>query len=338
MKKALVTDINGQDGSFLAELLLAKGYEVFGVWVKGRVGDTQNLPHIADQLHIFDASDTQGLLLAELIKRIQPQEVYHLNAPLRRSHALKIDEVEPHAAATLHMLEAIRLYSPKTKFFQSVSPEVYGHVTSLPIQEETPFYPVSSHGVAELYAVWMVRNFRETYRIFACNGILFSHTSTRCKTQCLTQEIAGALGEIARGRKNVLKLGNLDIVRDWGYAADYAAAMWKMLQEPSAEDFVIATGEGRSVREFVTICGEKLGMDLVWEGQGKKEKGYDALTGKLIVEVCPPFHRRIETDLLGCAKKAKRQLDWEPQTTFDSWVDELLQPYVKVSQDHFQHA
>ncbi|MEL6628661.1 MAG: GDP-mannose 4,6-dehydratase, partial [Bacteroidota bacterium] len=123
-----------------------------------------------------------------------------------------------------------------------------------------------------------------------------------------------------------------------GYAGDYATAMWKMLQEPSAEDFVIATGEGRSVREFVTICGEKLGMDLVWEGQGKEEKGYDALTGKLVVEVCPPFHRRIETDLLGCAKKAKRQLDWEPQTTFDSWVDELLQSYVKVSQDHFQHA
>ncbi|MEL6133543.1 MAG: GDP-mannose 4,6-dehydratase, partial [Bacteroidota bacterium] len=323
---------------YLAEWLLEKGYKVYGVWVKGSVGNYTNIAGIINQIEVFEPATQNGAQLAKLIRQIRPDEMYILNAPLRRSHALRLEQVEPHAAETLQVLEAIRKYAPQTKLFQSVSPEVYGNKTSWPIHEGSPFYPVTSFGMAELYAVWMVRNFRESYGIFAANGILFSHTSPRCKSQCLTQEIAAQMGAIASGEKTVLHLGNLDIVRDWGFAGDYVKAMWQMLQGEEAEDYVIATGKGHSVREFVETCATRLGIELVWEGKGKEERGYDAVTGRMIVQVCPQRCRTVETDLIASPRKAKEKLGWQSQTSFDTWVDALLSSSLSIKEDYLQHA
>ncbi len=328
MKKALITGITGQDGSYLAELLLEKGYEVHGVIRPSssirtaRINHLFNNPEVHDRsmfLHHGDLTDTTNI--STLIRDIEPDEVYNLAAQshVRVSFDLPELTAETDAIGTLTILEAIRKQGlgNKTKFYQASTSELYGLVQETPQTETTPFYPRSPYGVAKLYSFWIVKNYREAYDMFACNGILFNHESERRGYNFVTRKITIGLSKIKLGQQEMLELGNLDAKRDWGYAKEYVEAMWLMLQHDTPEDFVIATGETHSVREFIEAACEELGIKLEWEGEGIDEVGIDKKTCKPIIKINPKYFRPTEVDLLlGNPAKAKAKLNWEAKIKF----------------------
>ncbi len=335
MKRALITGITGQDGSYLAELLLAKGYEVHGVKRRSSLLNTDRIdhlyqdPHEKDRrffLHYGDMTDTSSLV--SIIQKVQPDEIYNLAA---QSHvAVSFEEPEYTANAdalgTLRVLEAIRILKLEhtTRFYQASTSELYGKVQEMPQKETTPFYPRSPYAAAKLYAFWITVNYREAYGIFACNGILFNHESPVRGETFVTRKITRGLSRIKAGLQQSLFMGNLDSLRDWGHARDYAEMQWLMLQQETAEDFVIASGEQHSVRDFINAAAGKLDIHLHWEGEGVEEKGYDT-EGRCRVAVDPRYFRPTEVDtLLGDASKAKAKLGWSPKTSFDQLVTEMV--------------
>jgi GDPmannose 4,6-dehydratase len=334
MKKALITGITGQDGSYLAELLLEKGYEVHGIIRRSSSFNTERIDHLYQDihkkdvklfLHFGDLSD--GSNIAKLLQKIKPDEVYNLGA---QSHVRVSFDIPEYTAdvdgiGTLRILDAIRDSGIKTKFYQASSSELYGQVQETPQRETTPFYPRSPYGCAKLYAFWITKNYRESYGIFACNGILFNHESPRRGETFVTKKITRGFAQIMAGEMDCLYLGNLDAKRDWGYAKDYVEGMWRMLQQKKADDFVLATGETHSVREFIEECAKLSGMQLEWKGQGVKEIGMDRKTKKIIIRIDPKYYRPAEVDLLlGDASKAKKILKWEPKTKFKKLVKIML--------------
>ncbi|MEZ4195110.1 MAG: GDP-mannose 4,6-dehydratase [Candidatus Paceibacterota bacterium] len=328
MKKALITGITGQDGSYLAELLLEKGYEVHGVQRPSssirtaRINHLFNNPEVHDKtlfLHYGDLTDTTNI--SSLIRDIEPDEVYNLAAQshVRISFDLPELTAETDALGTLTILEAIKKQglSNKTKFYQASTSELYGLVQETPQTENTPFYPRSPYGVAKLYSFWIIKNYREAYNMFACNGILFNHESERRGYNFVTRKITLGLSKIKLGQQDILELGNMDAKRDWGYAPEYVDAMWRMLQHDTAEDFVIATGETHTVREFIEAACEELDIKLAWEGEGINEVGIDKKTCNPIIKINPKYFRPTEVDLLlGDPSKAKEKLGWEAQIKF----------------------
>ena len=341
-KKAIITGITGQDGSYLAELLIEKGYEVHGIRRRSSSFNTQRIDHLYSDpnsqktklfLHYGDMTDSSSL--TRIIKKIQPDEIYNLAA---QSHvAVSFEEPEytadSDAIGTLRMLEAIRTLGleSKTKFYQASTSELYGKVLETPQNEATPFYPRSPYGVAKIYAYWITINYREAYNIFACNGILFNHESPRRGETFVTRKITRALSRISLGMQDCLYLGNLDAKRDWGHAKDYVYMQWLMLQQDVAEDFVIATGVQHSVREFIDAASSEIGISITWKGKGKDEKGYDD-NGRCIVAIDPKYYRPAEVEtLLGDSSKAKDILGWEPKISFKDLVSEMINEDMKLA-------
>lgn len=336
MKKALITGVTGQDGAYLAEFLLSKNYEVHGIKRRTSLFNTDRIdhlfkdPHIPGQkliLHHGDMTDSSSLL--RIIQLVQPDEIYNLAA---QSHvAVSFEEPEytanSDALGALRILEAIRILglTQKTKYYQASTSELYGLVQEVPQKETTPFYPRSPYAVAKLYAYWITVNYRESYGIYACNGILFNHESPLRGETFVTRKITRALARIKLGTQDCLYLGNLDAKRDWGHAKDYVIMQWMMLQQEKPEDFVIATNEQKSVRDFVNIAANELGLQITWKGHGVEEKGYDQ-NGRCIVAVDPRYFRPAEVEsLLGDASKAKEKLGWTPRITFAELVKEMVQ-------------
>lgn len=336
MKKALITGITGQDGSYLAEFLLKQGYEVHGLKRPSSQFNTKRIDHLYEDphvegrhliLHYGDLSDSGSLL--HLVQTIQPDEIYNLAA---QSH-VKVSFEEPEytanidALGTLRLLEAIRVcgLEKRTRFYQASTSELYGLVRETPQRETTPFYPRSPYGVAKLYAYWITVNYREAYGIFGCNGILFNHESPVRGETFVTRKITRSLARIKAGLEQTLYLGNLDALRDWGHARDYVELQWRMLQQPEPRDYVIATGDQHSVRDFVNIAAGMLEMDLRWEGEGLDEKAFDR-AGNLVVAVDPRYFRPTEVaTLLGDPSKAARELGWKPRTSFEELVREMVE-------------
>ena len=342
-KSALITGITGQDGAYLAEFLLKKGYVVHGIKRRSSLFNTARIdhlyedPHVPERrliLHYGDMTDSMSLL--RVVEESQPDEIYNLAA---QSHvAVSFEEPEYTANAdglgTLRLLEAIRILgrAKKTRFYQASTSELYGLVRETPQRETTPFYPRSPYGVAKLYAYWITVNYREAYGMFACNGILFNHESPMRGETFVTRKITRALARIKLGLQDCLYLGNLDARRDWGHARDYVEAMWLMLQQKKADDFVIATGVQHSVREFVDAAAAELGMEIIWRGKGAAEKGYD-VKGRVVVAVDPRYYRPAEVDtLLGDAAKARRQLGWKPRVAFRELVAEMAREDLKAAE------
>lgn len=330
MKKALITGITGQDGSYLAELLLEKGYEVHGMIRRASTFNTERLEHIYQDpherkarlfLHYGDLSDSSNI--SRLLMQIRPDEIYHLGAQSHVKVSFDMPEYtgDVTGLGTLRLLDAIRDAGIKTKFYQASSSEMFGLVQEVPQKETTPFYPRSPYGCAKVYGYWISVNYRESYDMFVCNGILFNHESPRRGKTFVTRKITRGLARVKLGLDDCLYLGNLEAKRDWGYAKDYVEAMWLMLQQDKPGDYVVATGETHSVREFVEETCKHLGFDLEWQGKDVEEKGVDKNTGKTIVAIDPRYFRPAEVDLLiGDASKAKKQLKWEPRTAFTELV------------------
>jgi GDPmannose 4,6-dehydratase len=335
MKKALITGITGQDGSYLTEFLIEKGYEVHGIirrsssFNTGRIDHLYRDPHthnIRMFLHYGDLADSSNL--NRILEKVRPDEIYNLAA---QSHVKVSFEVPEYTAdvdgiGTLRLLDAIRETGINTRFYQASTSELYGKVLEIPQSEKTPFYPRSPYGVAKLYAFWIVKNYRESYHLFASNGILFNHESPRRGQTFVTRKISRAVASIHHGRQQKLFLGNLDAKRDWGYAPDYVEGMWMILQHHEADDFVLATGESHSVREFATLAFREIGIELEWQGAGVDEKGIDVRTGTALVEVDPRYFRPAEVDLLiGDPKKATDVLNWKPKLSFPELVKKMVQ-------------
>ena len=322
MKKALITGITGQDGSYLAEFLLEKGYEVHGVTRRASISNTLRIDHLilenAIRLHDGDLSDSSSLI--RIINLVQPDEIYNLAAQSHVQVSFDVPEYsgDVDAIGVLRILEAVRILVliEKTKIYQASTSELYGKVEEIPQNEITPFHPYSPYAVAKQYGFWITKEYREAYGMFACNGILFNHESERRGENFVTRKITLAAGRIAEGIQDHLELGNLDSLRDWGYAKDYVECMWLMLQHKIPEDFVIATGEQHTVRDFTEKAFRVNGMEISWEGKGVNERGYDTKTGKMIVCVNPQWFRPTDVDnLLGDPTKAKTVLGWNPQKT-----------------------
>ena len=330
-KKALVTGITGQDGSYLAELLLAKGYEVHGLIRRSSSFNTARLDHIYQDphdagrrlfLHFGDLNDASSL--NTVLRKIQPDEIYNLGAQSHVKVSFDVPEYtgEVTALGAVRILEAIREAGIRPRFYQASSSELFGKVVETPQRETTPFYPRSPYGVAKLYAYWITVNYRESYGLFACNGILFNHESPRRGETFVTRKITRAVGRIAHGRQESLWLGNLDAQRDWGFAGDYVEAQWRMLQADQPDDYVIATGETHTVREFCDKAFAFAGITLAWEGEGVNETGRCTKTGKTLVRVDPRYFRPAEVELLlGDPAKAKKELGWQPTVTFQELVE-----------------
>lgn len=329
-KKALITGITGQDGSYLAELLLEKGYEVHGMIRRASTFNTHRIDHLYRDrhnkdvrmfLHYGDMTDSSNL--NRLLEKIEPDEIYNLAAQSHVKVSFEVPEytAEVDAIGTLRFLDAIKDTGLKTKFYQASTSELYGLVQEVPQREKTPFYPRSPYGVAKLYAYWITVNYREAYGLFACNGILFNHESPRRGETFVTRKITMAAARIKAGLQDKLYLGNLDARRDWGYAPEYVEGMWLMLQHNQPHDFVLATGKTHTVRQFATLAFGELGIELEWIGKGIDEKGIDKATGKVMVEIDPNYFRPTEVDLLvGDASKAKSLLGWEPKVGFEELV------------------
>lgn len=347
MKKALITGITGQDGSFLAEFLLEKGYEVHGIIRRSSSFNTGRIEHLyidellkdmhisrKVKLHYGDMTDSTNLI--RLIREIKPDEIYNLAA---MSHVKVSFEVPEYTAdtdgiGTLRLLEAVRFlgYEERTRIYQASTSELYGKVQEVPQSETTPFYPRSPYGVAKLYGYWITKNYREAYNMFAVNGILFNHESERRGETFVTRKITLAASRIKKGTQEKLYLGNMDAKRDWGYAKDYVECMWLMLQAEVPEDFVIATGEMHSVREFTTLAFKEAGIELVWNGTGVDEQGIDKATGRILVEVDPKYFRPTEVEqLLGNPEKARTKLGWNPTaTSFEKLVKIMVESDMKL--------
>ena len=344
MKKALVTGITGQDGSYLAELLLKKGYEVHGVKRRASLFNTDRIDHLFQDphekklrliLHYGDMTDSSSL--QRVLQLVKPDEVYNLAA---QSHvAVSFQEPEytanVDALGTLRLLEAIRTlgWSKKTKFYQASTSELFGQVTETPQRETTRFHPRSPYGVAKLYAHWITVNYREAYGLYACNGILFNHESPRRGETFVTRKITRGLARIKLGLDKMIWLGNLDAKRDWGHARDFVEMMWLMLQQSVPRDYVAATGRQNSVRQFVEAAASELGFDLAWKGKGAAERGVDRRTGKTLVALDPRYLRPTEVDtLLGDATKARKELGWKPRVSFDELVREMAREDLAVAE------
>lgn len=330
MKKALITGITGQDGSYLAEFLIKKGYEIHGVirrsssFNTGRIDHLYRDPHVHDRhmiLHYGDLTDSSNL--SRLIEKTAPDEIYNLAAQSHVKVSFEVPEytAEVDALGTLRLLDAIREVGIQTKFYHASTSELYGKAMEIPQTETTPFYPRSPYAVAKLYAFWIVKNYREAYHLFACNGILFNHESPRRGETFVTRKITRAVARIQAGLQDTLFLGNLNAKRDWGYAPDYVEGMWRMLQQQRPDDYLLATGETHSVREFAELAFEEAGIELTWEGENEDEKGIDRMSGRILVQVDPNYYRPTEVDILiGNPEKAKRELGWQPTTDFSELV------------------
>lgn len=337
MKKALITGVNGQDGSFLSDFLLEKGYEVHGIIRRSSSFNTSRIEHLYIEelkssenfyIHYGDMTDTSNII--RLISEIKPDEIYNLAA---MSHVKVSFETPEYTAdvdgiGTLRILEAVRILGleKKTRIYQASTSELYGKVQEVPQRETTPFYPRSPYGVAKLYGYWITKNYRESYDMFAVNGILFNHESERRGETFVTRKITMAAARIAHGKQEKLLLGNLDAKRDWGYAKDYVECMWLILQHETPEDFVIATGEMHTVREFATLAFKHAGIEVQWQGEGIDEKGINVKTGEVVVEVNPDYFRLAEVELLlGDPSKAKKLLGWNPtSTSFEELVEIMV--------------
>lgn len=343
IRKAVITGVTGQDGAYLAEFLLEKGYEVHGFKRRTSIINTQRIDHLYHDpryvgrffLHYCDVTDSANII--SLIHMIQPDEIYNLAAQshVRVSFDMPVYTAHTDALGTLHILEAMRLLDTekKIKFYQASSSEMFGLVQEIPQKETTPFYPRSPYGVAKLYAHWITKNYRESYNMFACSGILFNHESPIRGETFVTRKIARAAARMKCGLQDKLVLGNLDAKRDWGHARDYVEAMWLMLQHEYADDFVIATGHTHSVREFVELTFKQVGFDIAWKGEGVDEIGYDMNTQKELVFVDPIYFRPSEVELLiGDSTKARTILGWKPKVTFEQLVKELVE-YELVALD-----
>jgi GDPmannose 4,6-dehydratase len=336
LKRALITGITGQDGAYLAELLLDKGYEVHGVKRRSSLFNTERIDHLYKDphekerrfiLHYGDLTDSTNLI--RIIQEVQPDEIYNLAAQSHVQVSFETAEYTANADAlgTLRILEAIRILNleKKTRFYQASTSELYGKVRETPQRETTSFYPRSPYGVAKLYAYWITVNYREAYGMYACNGILFNHESPIRGETFVSRKITRGLARIKTGLQDCLYLGNLEAKRDWGHARDYVVAQWIMLQQPEPEDYVIATGEQHSVREFVELAGKELGFAIEWKGSGVDEVGVMASDGRVIIRVDTRYFRPTEVDdLLGDASKAREKLGWSPKVTFTSLVKEMV--------------
>ena len=328
MKVALITGITGQDGSYLAELLLEKGYQVHGIVRRSSLINTHRIDHLYQnvKLHYGDLTDSTNIV--RVIQKVQPDEIYNLGA---QSHVKVSFEMPEYTAdvdgvGTLRILEAVRLLGmeDRVRIYQASTSELYGLVQEIPQKETTPFYPRSPYGVAKLYGYWITKNYREAYGMYACTGILFNHESPRRGETFVTRKITRGLSKISCGLQDVLELGNLNAKRDWGHAKDFVEAMWLMLQQNEPDDYVIATGQQYSVREFVEEAAPYFGMNIVWEGEGIMERGIDKNTGKTIIKVNAKYFRPAEVEtLLGDATKAKEKLGWEPKTSFKKLVEDM---------------
>jgi GDPmannose 4,6-dehydratase len=343
LKKALITGVTGQDGAYLAQFLLAKGYEVHGIKRRSSLFNTARIDHIYEDphnpsphfiLHYGDLTDSSSLI--HIVQKVQPDEIYNLGAQSHVQVSFEQPEytADADALGPLRLLEAIRILGleKKTKFYQASTSELYGLVQEIPQKETTPFYPRSPYAVAKLYAYWICVNYREAYGIYACNGILFNHESPLRGETFVTRKITRGLARVKAGLQEQVFLGNLNAKRDWGHARDYIEMQWLMLQQEKPQDYVIATGEQYSVREFVQRCAKFLDMDLTWHGSGIEEKAFDA-NGNIVVAVDPRYFRPTEVEtLLGDPGKAKRELGWIPRTSFDELVREMIEADFKAAQ------
>jgi len=333
-KKALITGIRGQDGAYLAKFLLEKGYEVWGA--DRRSGDSSNWRlkelGIEKEVKIIYMDLMELTNIMRVIEKVQPDEVYNLAAQsfVGVSFEQPILTAEIDAMGVLRLLEAIRTLKPDTKFYQASTSEMFGKVQEIPQTEKTPFYPRSPYGVAKLFGHWITVNYRESFNIFACSGILFNHESPLRGVEFVTRKITYSLARIKYGLQDKLVLGNLDAKRDWGYAKEYVEGMWLMLQQEKADDYVLATGETHTVKEFVEKAAQIAGFDIEWEGEGVNTKGIDKKTGKVIVEVSPEFYRPAEVDILiGNPQKAREKLGWEPKTKFEDLANIMMEADLK---------
>ena len=330
MKKALITGVTGQDGSYLSEFLLEKNYHVIGVIKRSSVFTTERIEHLNDNKHFEtqygDITDSSNL--NRLINSIKPDEVYNLAAQSHVGVSFDVPEytAEATGVGTLRLLEAIARNSPSTKFYQASTSELFGGLPeTAPQSEETPFYPKSPYGVAKLYSYWITKNYRESYNLFACNGILFNHESPRRGLTFVTRKISLGVAKISLGLQNKITLGNLDAKRDWGHAKDFVEAMWLMLQYDTPEDLVISTGETSSVRDFCELAFSIVGIDVEWQGKGLKEVGINKKNGEVVIDVDERYFRPAEVEvLLGDASKAKDFLGWEPKITLDKLAEEMV--------------
>ena len=328
-KVALITGITGQDGSYLAELLLEKGYEVHGIIRRCSLINTHRIDHIYDRIHLHYGDLTDATNIIGVIKKIEPDEIYNLGAQSHVKVSFEMPEYTGNVdgLGTLRILEAVRLLGMEksVRIYQASTSELYGLVQEVPQSETTPFYPRSPYGVAKLYGYWIVKNYRESYGLHASSGILFNHESPRRGETFVTRKITRGLSRISTGEQNVLSLGNLDARRDWGHAKDFVEAMWLMLQQDEPDDYVIATGEQYSVRDFVNAAAPYFGFKIEWMGEGLNEVGYDWNTKRPVIKVDPKYFRPAEVEsLLGDATKAKEKLGWEPKTSFKELVEDMV--------------
>jgi GDPmannose 4,6-dehydratase len=342
MKKALITGITGQDGAYLAELLLSKGYEVHGVKRRSSLFNTDRIDHLYKDpheqdvkmfLHYGDMTDSTNLI--RIVQEVQPDEIYNLAAQSHVKVSFETPEYTANADAlgTLRLLEAIRILNleNKTKFYQASTSELYGKVQEIPQTEKTPFYPRSPYAVAKLYAFWIVKNYREAYNIYACNGILFNHESPLRGETFVTRKITRAAARMKLGLQKKMYIGNLDAKRDWGHAKDYVEGMWLMLQQDKPDDYVLATNQTTTVRDFIEKAFGYAGIKITWKGKGVEEKGINPDTGEIIVEVDKRYFRPTEVELLiGDASKAKKELGWEPKYTLNELIKEMVEEDIKL--------
>lgn len=326
-KRALITGITGQDGSYLAELLLEKGYEVYGIMRRKSVVDYGNVEHIKDKIHFIYADMTDPISLINAMKISKVDEIYNLAAQsfVGTSWEQPLATADIDALGVTNILEAIRLVKPEARFYQASTSEMFGLVQEMPQSEKTPFYPRSPYGVAKLYGHWITKNYRESYNLYACSGILFNHESERRGKEFVTRKITNAAARIKQGVQEYLELGNLDSKRDWGHSKDYVRAMWLMLQQETPDDYVIATNETRTVREFVETAFSHVGIAIEWKGTGVDEIGIDKATGKTIIKINPQYFRPAEVDvLLGNPAKAEKNLNWKREISFTELVKRMV--------------
>ena len=327
MKNALITGITGQDGSYLAELLLEKGYKVYGIMRRKSEVTYGNVEHIKEKIHFIYADMTDPISLISAMKISQPDEVYNLAAQsfVATSWDTPLGTADIDALGVTNILEAIRVVKPEARFYQASTSEMFGLVQAIPQTETTPFYPRSPYGVAKLYGHWITKNYRESYDLYACSGILFNHESERRGKEFVTRKITDAVARIKQGVQDHLELGNMDAKRDWGHSKDYVQAMWLMLQQEIPDDYVIATNETRTVREFVETAFGHVGIEVVWSGEGINEIGKDKATGKEIVKINPQFFRPAEVEILiGNPEKADTNLGWIRQISFAELVERMV--------------
>lgn len=333
MKKALITGITGQDGSYLAEFLLSKNYEVYGLVRRKSKLDFNNAEHLKGKVNFIFGDMTDSASLLRAMEIAKPDEIYNLAAQsfVTTSWETPLSTADINAIGVTNLLEAVRLVKPDTRVYQASTSEMFGKVQAVPQNESTPFYPRSPYGVSKLYGHWIVKNYRESYGMFACSGILFNHESERRGAEFVTRKITIAVAKIKAGKQDVLELGNLDASRDWGHSADYVRAMWMMLQQPTADDFVVASGKTHSVREFVTLAFKAADMELEWHGKDVKEFATLKGSEKAIVKVNPKFFRPAEVDMLiGDASKAQRILGWHPEISYEELVSRMVASDMKL--------